>query len=463
MKDFWSYAFWSGLAGIFAIALLSVVPFAGRLAYQALTDTIMAGEKYQVAAAASSPVVREELAASLNDPVFTPPEQGKAVRADLSAMKLSLYEDGESVATYDIVAKGKPGSYWETPTGEYQVLVKEETHYSALGQVWMPWSMQFFGNFFIHGRPYDETGKELPDGYSGGCIRLATPDAEAVYKFVNEGTLVSVYGGKTEGVATNHYDLIAPEKPKLSAQAYAAVDLETGEIIAGNNLDQVFPIASISKLLTAVVSLEIIDQESDVTISKAAAETYGTQGSLAVGEKLPAKELLYPLLLESSNDAAEALARHFGREQFILALNNKLGAIGLNSTHFDDPSGLSAENTSTARDLAKLARYIYQSKNFIFNLTQEKKRVYKQHVWTNGNKFVNKPNYLGGKNGYIDEAKQTQVALFDLQLSEFVSRPVAIVVLKSDNRQKDVETLVQFLDRHAVFNDRPKNTTFQYL
>lgn len=462
MKDFWSYAFWSALAGLFAVALVVVVPFAGKLAYQSISGVVATGETYQTAAAAS-PVLRAELADSVNDPVFTPPESGKAVRADLSAMKLSLYEDGESVATFDIVAKGRPGSYWETPPGDYKILIKEETHYSALGNVWMPWSMQFFGNFFIHGRPYDETGKELPDGYSGGCIRLATADAETVYKFVEAGTQVSVYGGKTEGVATNHYDLTSPDKPKLSAQAYAAVDLETGEIIAGQNLDQVFPIASISKLLTAVVSLEIIDQESDVVISKAAAETYGTQGSLAVGEKLPAKELLYPLLLESSNDAAEALARHFGREQFMLALNNKLGAIGLHNTRFEDPSGLSPNNNSTARDLAKLARYIYQSKSYIFELTQEKKHTYKHHVWTNGNKFVNRIDYLGGKNGYIDEAKQTQVALFDLQLSEFVSRPVAVVVLKSDNREKDVETLVQFLDRHAVFNDRPKNSTFQYL
>lgn len=327
----------------------------------------------------------------------------------------------------------------------------------------MPWSLQFFGNFFIHGRPYDETGKELPDGYSGGCIRLATADAEMVYNFATSDTLVSVYGGKNEGVGTNSYELLSQTLPKVSAAAYAVVDLETGEVILEHNLDQVYPIASLSKLLTAIVSLEIIDQSDLVNISKVAIDTYGTQGNLRLGENLPAQELLYPLLLESSNDAAEAIARHFGRAEFIRALNNKASAIGLTDTHFDDPSGLSPKNVSSARDLAKLSRYIYQSKRYIFDLTRRGAYDYANHHWVNSNKLVKQENYLGGKNGFIDEARQTQIALFELPLGEFSKRPVALVVLRSANREADIKTLVEFIDTHTVFSETPKNPTFQYL
>ncbi|MBP9855699.1 MAG: L,D-transpeptidase family protein [Candidatus Pacebacteria bacterium] len=462
MKDFWHYAFWVGLTAVFAISLFNLVPVAARVGMDFMTGNWASQLHYQVATAAatvSSPVLRS----TVNDPVFTPPTRGKAIRADLAAMKLSLYEDGNNIATYDIVAKGKPGSPWETPTGEYHVLLKKESHFSSLGEVWMPWSLQFFGNFFIHGRPYDETGKELPDGYSGGCIRLATADAEMVYNFATSDTLVSVYGGKNEGVGTNSYELLSQTLPKVSAAAYAVVDLETGEVILEHNLDQVYPIASLSKLLTAIVSLEIIDQSDLVNISKVAIDTYGTQGNLRLGENLPAQELLYPLLLESSNDAAEAIARHFGRAEFIRALNNKASAIGLTDTHFDDPSGLSPKNVSSARDLAKLSRYIYQSKRYIFDLTRRGAYDYANHHWVNSNKLVKQENYLGGKNGFIDEARQTQIALFELPLGEFSKRPVALVVLRSANREADIKTLVEFIDTHTVFSETPKNPTFQYL
>lgn len=462
MKSFFHYALWVSLAGLFGIALVSLIPPTVSLAL----NTLKGGSShldYQVAAAAKVASLSTSTEDIL-DPVFTPPSVGKAIRADLSAMKISLYEDGKEVGTYDILAKGKPGTAWETPAGNYHVLTKEENHFSTIGQVWMPWSLQFFGNFFIHGWPYDKHGKEVPEGYSGGCIRLSTADAEAVYKFATPDTLVSVYGADLTTPALNQvYYINTNERPKITAASYAVVDLETGDLIVAKDDETPRPIASVSKLLTALTSLDVINQYQVATIQAAAVATYGTQGNLKAGEKLPINELLFPMLLESSNDAAEALATHFGRASFINQINNKAVAIGLTKTHFDDPSGLSPQNVSTARDLARLAKHIYQYKRYIFDVTNQAKHTYNSQTWFNNNKLVGTSGYLGGKNGFTDEAEQTQVALFNLPLSEFGDRPVVLVILKSTDRDKDMSTLVNFVKKHAVFGEAPKNPTFHYL
>ncbi|MDO8183474.1 MAG: serine hydrolase, partial [bacterium] len=346
----------------------------------------------------------------------------------------------------------------------YQVLPKEENHFSSIGQVWMPWSMQFFGNFFIHGWPYDERGQPVPEGYSGGCIRLSTNDAEAVYNFATRQTLISIYGANiTTPTADQTYYLDTSDRPQVSASSYVVADLETGDLIMAKNDEVVRPIASVSKLLTALTSLDVVNQYQVAIIGLAAVGTYGTQGNLTAGEKMPVKELIFPMLLESSNDAAEALAEHFGRANFINQINNKAAAIGLTKTNFSDPSGLSPQNVSTARDLARLAKHIYQYKRYIFAVTKERQYVYGEHTWLNSNKLLGTTGYLGGKNGFTDEASQTGVALFNLPLAEFAERPVVLVLLKSADRDKDMSTLINFIKKHAVFGEQPKNPTFQYL
>ncbi len=463
MKSFFHYALWVSLAGLFGIALVSLIPPTISLALNTVKGDSTHNLTYQVVAAGgvvNSPVAPKNIL----DPVFTPPAAGKAIRADLSAMKISLYDDGKEVGTFNILAKGKPGTAWETPAGDYHVLTKEENHFSTIGQVWMPWSLQFFGNFFIHGWPYDERGKAVPEGYSGGCIRLSTADAETVYNFATKDTMVSVYGAALTTPALNQaYYLTTNDQPKVTAASYAVADLETGDLIMAKDDETARPIASVSKLLTALTSLDVINQYQVATVGPAAVAAYGTQGNLKAGEKLPINELLFPLLLESSNDAAEVLATHFGRASFINQVNTKAAAIGLTKTHFEDPSGLSPQNVSTARDLARLAKHIYQYKRYIFDVTSQSRHTYNGQTWINSNKLVGTTGYLGGKNGFTDEAEQTQVALFNLPLSEFTQRPVVVVLLKSTDRDKDMSALVNFVKKHAVFGEEPKNPTFHYL
>lgn len=239
---------------------------------------------------------------------------------------------------------------------------------------------------------------------------------------------------------------------KVSAEAYIVGDLATGEVILSKNIDKVYPIASISKLMTAVVSKEIETKNKTATVSKRALATYGGNGGFKLGEKIKTGDLLYPLLLESSNDAAEIIAEHYGRDNFINKLNLQAQKITMTSTTFEDPSGLSANNKSTVGDLFKLAGYIKTNKPEILEIT--KKRSYsipKKHTWFSINQFLRKPEYTGGKSGFTDPAKQTVISTFSLKLSEGEPRPIAITLLRSSDRVRDVENILKYLKKNIYY------------
>ena len=184
------------LSGIFCV--LAIVQYGDVFASPRPTEDETANEnspatiETQVAAAASDKILGkieeyEEQLATRTIGTASVDSLSRAhtrfIAANLSEMRLYLFENGVATATYPILSKGKRGSRWETPTGLYKIETKEQDHFSSLGQVHMPQSMQFFGNFFIHGWPYYPDGTPVPEGYSGGCIRLSTDDATAVFEF----------------------------------------------------------------------------------------------------------------------------------------------------------------------------------------------------------------------------------------------------------------------------------------
>jgi poly-gamma-glutamate synthesis protein (capsule biosynthesis protein) len=239
--------------------------------------------------------------------------------------------------------------------------------------------------------------------------------------------------------------------PKISAKAYLVGDLHTGEVIISKNQDQKFPLASVSKLMTALVTTEIKNTDDTVQVSKRALATNGTNGELKLGEKIKTTDLLYPLLLESSNDAAEALAEHFGRDSFIFKMNEAAGQLKMTGTSYGDPSGLSINNQSTASDIFKLAGYLAQQKPELIKITTLRSYTIKKHSWSNISQFLGDEGYAGGKSGYTDPAKQTVVSLFNLPLGQTGVRPIAITLLQSNDRKKDVETIVKYLKKNIYY------------
>jgi D-alanyl-D-alanine carboxypeptidase/lipoprotein-anchoring transpeptidase ErfK/SrfK len=391
---------------------------------------------------------------------------GKFILTDLESMTVSLYEDGALTETLPILSKGKPGSPWETPAGLYDIKTKEERHFSSIGDVWMPSSMQFFGNFFIHGWPYYADGRPVPEGYSGGCIRMSVEDAERVFVFADIGTPVRVHtsiAGSTKVVGGYYTHKSAPKPPALSARSFLVADLDTRDIILEKDMRAVRPTASVGKLMTALVSLEVLNQFHVTTVSRSATEAYGDAGDLLAGERISTGNLIYPLLLSSSNDAAETLAEHQSRSWFIRQLDDKASSIGLTNTHFEDPSGFSPQNVSTARDLFMLARHLYTSKQHVLDITHKKEKSVpagdygRAHTWQNNNYFMTRggsEGYIGGKTGFTDEAQHTLVAVFKLPLGEFEERTIVIVLLGSGNGEADARALLAYLRAHIFYKTK---------
>lgn len=240
--------------------------------------------------------------------------------------------------------------------------------------------------------------------------------------------------------------------PKTYARSLIVADIETGDVIASKNPHLAYPIASISKLMTAIVAEETYHADDEVSISAKAVSTYGAQGRLKKGEIYTVKTLMYPLLLESSNDAAEALAEYGGRIGFLADMNLKAQALGLTHTKFDDPSGLSAKNISSAFDLFLLSQYIYEFRSYIWDITKEKQHKEAGKTWYSNSRFKNDSYYAGGKNGYTDEALKTQIVLAELPLEgEDGLRTIAIIVLGSSNTEADTRAIVKFLTKYVYY------------
>jgi D-alanyl-D-alanine carboxypeptidase len=236
----------------------------------------------------------------------------------------------------------------------------------------------------------------------------------------------------------------------MSAQAYLIGDFETGEIILVKNDGFTSPIASVSKLMTGVVARENMSAQQFATVSRDSYNTYGAQGELTLGEKIRVGELMYPLLIESSNDGAEVIADEYGREKFMELMNKKAIELDMQATYYEDPSGLSPRNVSTVGDLFKLIRYIREQHPEIFDITRVRQYSINKHQWINQNRLAQYASFIGGKNGYIDEARQTTASVFNTELKKG-KRQIVIVILKSNDRNGDVAKLLNYLKKYIEF------------
>ncbi len=225
----------------------------------------------------------------------------------------------------------------------------------------------------------------------------------------------------------------------ITALAYNVTNLSRNSDIMEKNADTLLPIASVTKLVTAVVARKLMDEDKEIVITKDTLKTEGNTGYLKLGEKFKMKELLYPLLMVSSNDAAEALARAYGRKDFIKEMNNWTNSIGAYRTYFKDSSGLSPQNVSTASDLSVIAKWIKENEPDIFDITLAKNKSIRTHTWINPTHFLNLSTYAGGKNGYIPEADRTSVSLFSVGWPREI---YSVVLLGSKQRDTDMAAVL---------------------
>jgi D-alanyl-D-alanine carboxypeptidase len=236
--------------------------------------------------------------------------------------------------------------------------------------------------------------------------------------------------------------------PELDAASYAVFDVATSRVLAGHEVTTPRSIASITKLPAAAALRAASVLDTPLTLTQADIDTHGTAGALTVGTPSTPRELLYPLLLTSSNDAAAALERTVDDlPHDMTRLARRAGAY---DTEFADASGLAAGNRSTAADLARLASYLYTSDSTLFALTALPQYLGATQGWQNNSPVIEFPGYLGGKHGYTEAAGRTIVALFAEEVSGQEVR-LGYVVLGSADLAADVATLRTFVQQHARF------------
>jgi D-alanyl-D-alanine carboxypeptidase len=236
----------------------------------------------------------------------------------------------------------------------------------------------------------------------------------------------------------------------VSAPRYLVADLDGETVYVHKGESDSAPIASLTKLMTALVAAEYIPLTDDLIVPKEA--LVGTTiRRLKAGQSINAYQLLFPLLMESSNEAAETFAARLGRTWFIDRMNTKAAELGLEDTQFTDPAGLDAGNVSSVTDLLSLARYISEHKSFILKITagdlgETEYGVPKIKDLRNFNDFQGKDGFVGGKIGNTDEAKETGLFVFDLTKGTDTHR-VVIILLGSENQKQDAQVLLQYVKR----------------
>lgn len=205
------------------------------------------------------------------------------------------------------------------------------------------------------------------------------------------------------------------ELPKLDTHAETAslIDVSSGRILYSKDGDKEMRIASLTKIMTALVAVEESDLKSMVTVSKNAAGKEGSSLYLKLGERMTLENMLYGLMLRSGNDAATAIAEHVGgsEEGFVFLMNQKAEEIGLRHTQFKNPHGLDSEgHYSTANDMAKLTAYALHNADFKRIVgTQQKKAPNPNeswdYNWLNKNKMLRLYEGADGvKTGYTKKA-----------------------------------------------------------
>lgn len=203
----------------------------------------------------------------------------------------------------------------------------------------------------------------------------------------------------------------------VAGQSALARELHGETVFYELNSRQRWPIASLTKLMTAVVALEKLGTTKEVS------------------------DLVKGMMLISSNEAADQLATQHGQENFVNAMNDKARELEMRQTSFFDASGLSFLNQSTVTDLYKLVNYITLKHPQVFQWSREKELMIGGLKYTNINKFVGRKDFLGGKTGYTDEASGNLISIFSTS-----KKPMLIIVLGAPDKIERFEQTKNLLE-----------------
>lgn len=246
--------------------------------------------------------------------------------------------------------------------------------------------------------------------------------------------------------------------PRLSAEAYYLLDMDTGNVLVDVNGEKILPMASTTKIMTALIAIESGNLNQPVTIQQDAINESqlhdGSNAGLQVGEVLPLKELLYGLMVTSGDDAAIAIADALGgtQDNFVQRMNLFAYRLRLFRTHFADPDGLNWHNSpdhySTAGDLTHLALYAMQISLFAQIVRSSSYSIpatgrHLAHKWNTTNTLLTSyPGIAGIKTGHTDAAGWCLV--FEAERNGHRLIGTVLNSPSEGQRDKDVTTLLNW-------------------
>ena len=232
----------------------------------------------------------------------------------------------------------------------------------------------------------------------------------------------------------------------LSTDKVLAYNLNSNKSLFSSQEKNIWPTASLAKLMTAIIAVEKMGFEKEVKITPEAIAIENEAGNFQAVEVFKIRDLLLSIFLVSSNDAAFAIANEYGQENFIAEMNKKAKELEMSNTYFSDPAGLSAASISTASDLSKLAAYIIKERPELLYLSRQKEIEIKDQrfgdikKYESINKFSTRNDFIGGKTGYTDIAQENLFSLFYVK-----NETILIIILGSKDRFGDTEKILDSL------------------
>ncbi len=244
--------------------------------------------------------------------------------------------------------------------------------------------------------------------------------------------------------------LVKFSEPIVKAKSVIVMDLESGKILFAKDSGAKLPIASLTKLMTAIVARENFNLEDLVIVSANAAKQPPSKIWLQQGGKLSVNDLLKALLIKSANDAAIALAEKMGEEKFVAKMNRKAQHLGLQNSHFANPVGYDdEENFSTTFDLAILANYVLRdeilreiAKTPKTGIASTEGKVYE--LYSTNNLFGSYLDIRGLKTGLTENAGECLAAISQTKNG----KPILAIVLNSPKRFQETKALLTWAEKN---------------
>lgn len=242
----------------------------------------------------------------------------------------------------------------------------------------------------------------------------------------------------------------SPIVEEVNVSALSVYALDGGEV-QSFRADKRWPIASITQLMTALIADRLYLQEKPYTYIPITEEAFAIGGETSLfrrGEEIRADDLIEAMMFTSDKVAAAALSINHGRENFVAEMNKMASDIGMTNTTFVDATGESLQNLSTAEDLARLTKFVFENAPYIFDLSRNKAGSVVDRTdgsktnMKNTNEFAGTPNFLGGKDGGALDVDGSLISLFRVDER---SENIIIVILGSANRFLETEQVLNNL------------------